>query len=118
MRRKPYGFPNAALIRKSDRQRSLNSGRGSVVSGAAQAAQLASPVGPLPIFSKVSCLVSNIIERAFELACESASLNELRAKLRGEGFGRTEVAVHLHGRFLKAQLNERMLPTENKRRVR
>jgi len=53
--------------------------------------------------------VSNIIERAFELASESASLKELRVKLRREGFSRTEVELNLSGRLLKSQLNGRML---------
>ena len=59
--------------------------------------------------------MSNIIERAFELASESASLKELRAKLRAEGFGRTEVELNLNGRLLKSQLNGRMLPSEQNR---
>ena len=62
--------------------------------------------------------VSRIIERAFELASESASLKELRDKLRLEGFGRTEVEINLSGRLLKSQLNGRMLPTNRKRRAR
>ena len=59
-----------------------------------------------------------LVERAFRLAPQASTLGELRRKLIAEGFGYVEVHIHLSGRHIKAQLNERLRPTEIKRRVR
>jgi hypothetical protein len=61
---------------------------------------------------------THIIERAFDLARESASLRELKAALKEEGYGAGSIDAHLSGRQIKAQLNERLLPSDKKRRVR
>jgi len=45
---------------------------------------------------------TNVIERAFQLAEESASIDEIRAKLKQEDF--TNVDAHLAGGQIKADL--------------
>ena len=40
-----------------------------------------------------------LIERAFQLAPEFVSLDDLRKKLRGEGYGYAEVHISLSGRL-------------------
>jgi hypothetical protein len=47
----------------------------------------------------------NIIERAFELARSSATLDEVRSALRREGFA--NVDAHLAGPTIKADLKKR-----------
>lgn len=48
----------------------------------------------------------NIIERAFELARESASIEEIRKALRGEGY--SNVDAHLAGASIKADLKKQL----------
>jgi hypothetical protein len=62
--------------------------------------------------------MDGLVERAFELAPLSSTLGELRRKLIAEGYGYVDVHVHLSGRHIKTQLNERLLSTGVKRRVR
>jgi tRNA G26 N,N-dimethylase Trm1 len=49
----------------------------------------------------------NIIERAFELARESSSVEEIRKALRKEGF--SNVDAHLGGASIKADLKKRFV---------
>lgn len=64
--------------------------------------------------------MDGLVERAFELAPLSSTLSELRRKLIAKGYGYVDVHVHVHlsGRHIKTQLNERLLSTGVKRRVR
>jgi tRNA G26 N,N-dimethylase Trm1 len=48
---------------------------------------------------------SNIIERAFELACSSTSVDEVRRALRQEGY--SNVDAHLAGASIRADLKKR-----------
>jgi len=48
----------------------------------------------------------NIIERAFELAPRSASIEEVRSALRREGY--SNVDAHLAGPSIKADLRKRI----------
>jgi hypothetical protein len=60
----------------------------------------------------------NIIERAFELAAESGSVAEVKAKLGREGY--FNVQAHLTGRVIKRDLEQRLNPelmVERKRRA-
>ena len=63
-------------------------------------------------------MIEGLIERAFRLAPESSTLVELRRKLIAEGYGYVDVHIHLSGRHLKEQLNERLRSSGVKRRVR
>lgn len=47
----------------------------------------------------------NIIERAFQLACDSSSVDEIRKALRQEGY--SNVDAHLDGASIKADLKKR-----------
>jgi tRNA G26 N,N-dimethylase Trm1 len=47
----------------------------------------------------------NIIERAFQLASESSSIEEIRKALRQEGY--SNVDAHLAGSSIKADLKKR-----------
>jgi hypothetical protein len=47
---------------------------------------------------------AGIVERAFQLASESRSVEEIRNKLRREGY--TQVDEHLSGRVLRADLKK------------
>ena len=47
----------------------------------------------------------NIIERAFELARDASSIEEIRKALRQEGF--SNVDAHLQGASIKADLKKR-----------
>jgi len=47
---------------------------------------------------------TNTIERAFQLAKECASIDEIRAKLKQEGF--INVDAHLSGGQIRADLNK------------
>lgn len=47
----------------------------------------------------------NIIERAFQLASESTSLEDIRKTLRGEGY--SNVDAHLAGASIRADLKKR-----------
>jgi hypothetical protein len=47
----------------------------------------------------------NIIERAFEVACDSTSIEEIRKVLRREGY--SNVDAHLGGASIKADLKKR-----------
>ena len=58
----------------------------------------------------------NIIERAFELAPECASVSEVRSKLKTEGY--SQIEAHLSGRMIRGQIVQRLLPNDKKRRVR
>jgi len=49
----------------------------------------------------------NIIERAFELACSSATIDEVRHALRREGYA--NVDAHLAGPTIKADLRKRFV---------
>lgn len=59
---------------------------------------------------------AGIIERALELAPECLSVSEVKRKLKAEGY--SQIEEHLAGRLIKAQIVERLLPNEKKRRVR
>lgn len=61
--------------------------------------------------------MDGLVERAFELAPLSSTLSELRRKLIAKGYGYDDVHVHVHlsGRHIKTQLNERLLSTGVKR---
>lgn len=59
---------------------------------------------------------TGIIERALQLAGECHSLNEVTRKLKGEGYEFVE--QHLRGRFIRQQINERLMPMGKKRRIR
>ena len=59
-----------------------------------------------------------LVERAFDLAPETSTLGELRRKLIAEGYGYVDVHIHLSGRHIKEQLNQRLRPTGVKRRIR
>lgn len=58
----------------------------------------------------------SIIERALELAPECASVTEVKARLKAEGY--IQIDAHLTGRFIRQQITERLLPSAKKRRVR
>ena len=47
----------------------------------------------------------NIIERAFELACQSTTIEEVRNALRSEGY--SNVDAHLAGASIRADLKRR-----------
>ena len=47
---------------------------------------------------------TNIIERAFKLAEQSMSVDEIRAKLKREGY--TNVDAHFAGRKIRADLSK------------
>jgi tRNA G26 N,N-dimethylase Trm1 len=49
----------------------------------------------------------NIIERAFQLASDSSSLEEVRKALRREGY--SNVDAHLEGATIKADLKKRFV---------
>ena len=57
-----------------------------------------------------------LIERALELAPECLSVSEVKRKLKAEGY--SQIEEHLAGRLIKAQIVERLIPNEKKRRVR
>ena len=59
---------------------------------------------------------AGIIERALRLATESQSLKEVERKLKGEGYEFVE--QHLRGRFIRQQINERLIPSGKRRRIR
>lgn len=48
---------------------------------------------------------TNIIERAFQLASDSANLDELRLRLKREGY--SNVDAHLGGASIRADLRKR-----------
>ena len=48
----------------------------------------------------------DIIERAFQLAAESASVEEVKRKLRREGY--FQVEAHLSGRRIRAEITQRL----------
>ena len=50
----------------------------------------------------------NIIERAFQLARESSSVEEIRKTLRREGY--SNVDAHLGGASIKAELKKQFVP--------
>jgi hypothetical protein len=50
----------------------------------------------------------NIIERAFQLAPECGSIEELKRKLAREGY--FQVNAHLSGRQIRSQLHQRLNP--------
>ena len=51
----------------------------------------------------------NIIERAFQLAPECGSVDEVKRKLVREGY--LQVEAHLSGRQIRTDLNERLNPS-------
>ena len=51
-----------------------------------------------------------------QLATESESLKEVERKLKQEGYEFVE--QHLRGRFIRQQINERLIPGDKKRRIR
>jgi hypothetical protein len=61
-------------------------------------------------------MTAGIIERALQLAAESASVSEVKRKLKAEGY--TQIEEHLGGRLIRSQIVERLPPTDKKRRVR
>jgi hypothetical protein len=48
----------------------------------------------------------DIIQRAFQLAAESASVEEVKRKLRREGY--FQVEAHLSGRQIRAEITQRL----------
>jgi hypothetical protein len=50
----------------------------------------------------------DIIERAFQLAAESGSVDEVKRKLRREGY--FQVEAHLSGRQIRAEVAQRLNP--------
>lgn len=58
----------------------------------------------------------HIIERALELAAESASVEEVKRKLKAEGY--TQIQEHLAGRLTRGQIVQRLMPSDRPRRVR
>lgn len=50
-----------------------------------------------------------LVERAFQLAPECVSLDELRERLRSEGY--LQVHAHLEGKQIRDQLRDRLKPT-------
>ena len=57
---------------------------------------------------KLLCMqTQNIIERAFELARNSTSIDEIRKALRQEGY--SNVDAHLGGASIKADLKKRFV---------
>jgi hypothetical protein len=58
-------------------------------------------------FWRLLILTANIIERAFELASEAASIDEIRKHLRREGY--SNVDAHLEGPSIKADLKKRFV---------
>ena len=52
--------------------------------------------------------MQNIIERAFQLAAESGSVDEVQRKLMREGF--FHVHAHLAGRQLRSEIQRRLNP--------
>ena len=63
-----------------------------------------------PASGRATCTVmeKNIIERAFEVAVTSDTMDEIRATLRREGY--TQVDAHLSGPRIRADLNRLMKP--------
>ena len=61
--------------------------------------------------SGVSMHTQNIIERAFQLASDSTSIEEIRKTLRREGY--SNVDAHLGGASIKADLKKRFAPKED-----
>ena len=59
---------------------------------------------------------AGIIERAFQLAPQCASLEELRQRLRREGY--FHIHAHLGGKHIRDQLYERLDPLRKKPRGR
>ena len=49
-----------------------------------------------------------LVERAFQLAPECGSLDEVRERLRGEGY--FHVNAHLEGKKIRYQLRDRLKP--------
>jgi hypothetical protein len=56
-------------------------------------------------FFRTRMQTQNIIERAFELASASTSVEEIRKRLRREGY--SNVDAHLEGASIKADLKKR-----------
>jgi hypothetical protein len=52
--------------------------------------------------------MQNIIERAFQLAAESGSIDEVQRKLMREGF--FHVHAHLAGRQMRGEIQRRLNP--------
>ncbi len=50
----------------------------------------------------------DIIERAFQLAADSGSVDEVKRKLRREGY--FQVEAHLSGRQIRAEVAQRLNP--------
>ena len=55
--------------------------------------------------SRMAMQTHNIIERAFQLASDSTSIEEIRKTLRREGY--SNVDAHLGGASIKADLKKR-----------
>jgi hypothetical protein len=56
---------------------------------------------------RIPMQTQNIIERAFQLAADSTSIEEIRKVLRREGY--SNVDAHLEGASIKAQLKKRFV---------
>ena len=48
-----------------------------------------------------------IVERAFQLAEQCETLQEVRNALKGEGYGVAAIDLHLAGRSIRAQIRDR-----------
>ena len=73
---------------------------GSISSGAIIASSV--------LLSRALQPIENIIERAFQLAAESGSVDEVQRKLMREGF--FQVQAHLAGRQLRSEIQRRLNP--------
>ena len=60
--------------------------------------------------------MKGILERALELAVDSASVGEVKQKLKAEGY--EQIDAHLSGRLIRRQIIERLSPSDKKRRIR
>lgn len=56
----------------------------------------------------------NVIERAFQIARDVGSVDEIREALKREGYA--QVDAHLQGAHIRAQLRSRLDPHEVERR--
>ena len=58
----------------------------------------------------------HIIERALELAAECTSVADVKRRLKTEGY--TQIDEHLTGRLTRQQIMKRLVPIDEKRRIR
>ena len=56
----------------------------------------------------------SIIERALQIAPECATLQEVRKRLKIEGYSETSIHAHLMGRGTRMQIHDRLDPTRKR----